>query len=51
MNDIEIKQICDKFFSNPHNRLVMAMFAVHDGEMTVKEAIEFSRQDNRRVSG
>ena len=50
MEESEIEEICEVFFSNPYNRLVMAMFAVHDGDMTVKEALEFSRrQSNRRV--
>ena len=48
MREEEIKEICEVFFSNPHNRLVMAMFAVHDNEMTVKEALDFARLPSRR---
>jgi len=44
MHDEEIKQMMNSFFENPHNRLIMAMFAVHDGEMSVKEAIDFSKR-------
>lgn len=41
MNDeIDVKQFCDEFFSNPWNRFIMNMFAVHDGDMTLKEAID-----------
>lgn len=46
MDEIEIKAICDKFFSNPFNRLVMNMLAVHDGEMTIKEACDNARLPN-----
>lgn len=44
-NGIDIEEVCEVFFSSPTNRLVMAMLAVHDGDMTVKQAIEFSKQD------
>lgn len=42
-NEIHIHEFMEKFFENPHNRLIMAMFAVHDKEMTVKEALEFAK--------
>lgn len=45
MNENDIHEIMEVFFSNPHNRLVMAMFGVHDGDMTVKEALEFARNE------
>ena len=41
--EINIEEVMDAFFSNPHNRLIMAMFGVHDGEMTVKQALEFAK--------
>ena len=41
--EINIEEVMETFFSNPHNRLIMAMFGVHDGEMTVKQALEFAK--------
>lgn len=38
-NELSVKEFADQFFANPWNRFIMNMFAVHDGEMTIKEAI------------
>lgn len=43
-NKMHIDKIMKDFFSNPYNRLIMAMFGVHDGDMTVKDALEFAKQ-------
>lgn len=42
---INIEEVMEVFFSNPSNRLIMAMFGVHDGDMTIKEAIELAKNE------
>jgi len=45
-NDIE--KFCNDFFKNSYNRFIMNMFAVHDGEMTLKQALE-QNSDNAKA--
>lgn len=42
-DSLSVDECMEVFFSSPSNRLIMAMFGVHDGDMTVKEALEFAK--------
>ena len=46
-----IDEIMEVFFSNPHNRLIMAMFGVHDKEMTMEQALEFAKTGSISTKG
>ena len=39
MSAKDVKEFADQFFADPWNSFIMNMFAVHDGEMSLKEAI------------
>jgi len=39
----DIDECMQAFFQSPTHRLIMAMFAVHDKDMTVEQALEFAR--------
>lgn len=41
-----MSEIMQEFFANPWNCFVLDMFAVHDGEMTLKDALK-SKQKGR----
>ena len=38
-----LDEAIEVFFSSPTNRLVIAMMAVHDKDITVSEAIEYAK--------
>jgi hypothetical protein len=38
-----VDEIMEVFFSSPTNRLVIAMMAVHDKDITVSEACEYAK--------
>ena len=46
-----IEEIMDVFFSSPTNRLVIAMLAVNDKEITVSEAIEYAKTGKFSTKG
>ena len=45
----DVRQFCDRFFANPTNAFIMDMLAVHDGDMTLKEAL--AKQKVKSVNG
>jgi len=40
----KLEQFMEEFWSSKSNRLIMAMLGVHDGDMTIKEALEFANK-------
>lgn len=41
--NFDIDECMQAFFASPTHRLIMAMFAVHDKEMTIDQALEYAR--------
>lgn len=40
----QIERYIDDFFNNPHNAFIMDMLAVHDGDMSLQEALDRRKQ-------